>query len=88
MKLKCEFVISNVADEIVAVPVGEGAKSHHLVLKLNEESKKIIELLGKNISIDEIISEIKKEYTIEDGKLKEYIIEFVDELRVNDLIED
>ena len=60
MKLKCELVISNIADEIVAVPVGNNASEFHLVLKLNEESKKIITLLNEDTSVEEIISEIKK----------------------------
>ena len=66
MKLKCELVISNIADEIVAVPVGENASEYHLVLKLNEESRKIVELLKDDTTLGEIIAEIKKEYQIDD----------------------
>lgn len=88
MKLKCELVISRIADEIVAVPVGERAKSYHLVLKLNEEGQKIIEFLQKDISIEGIISEIKKEYSAKDDQLREYIVEFVDQLKEYDLIEE
>ncbi len=87
MKLKCELVISRIADEIVAVPVGERAKSYHLVLKLNEESQKIIELLQKDITVEGIISEIKKEYSIGDDQLRKYIVEFIDQLKEYDLIE-
>lgn len=88
MKLKCEFVISNIADEIVAVPVGERAKYYHLVLKLNEESQKIIELLQKNASIEDISAEIKKEYSVEENQLRKYIVEFIDHLKEYDLIEE
>lgn len=87
MKLKCELVISNIADEIVAVPVGESAKSFHLVLKLNEESQKIIELLHKDMSVEDISAEIKKEYSVEDGQLREYITDFIGQLKEYDLIE-
>ena len=88
MKLKCEFVITRIADEIVAVPVGESASSYHLVLKLNEESQKIVELLNHDTSVDEIADEIKKEYSIEDDKLKEYITGFIGQLKENGLIEE
>lgn len=88
MKLKCEFVISTIADEIVAVPVGDHSKDYHLVLKLNEESQKILEMLDKETSIDEIAREIHKDYSIEDHELKSYIKEFVDQLRENGLIEE
>lgn len=88
MKLKCELVISNIADEIVAVPVGENASEYHLVLKLNEESRKIVELLKDDTTLGEIIAEIKKEYQIDDIQLREYITEFIDQLKENDLIEE
>ena len=88
MKLKCELVISNIADEIVAVPVGDSASKFHLVLKLNEESRKIVELLKDDTTLGEIIAEIKKEYQIDDIQLREYITEFIDQLKENDLIEE
>ena len=88
MKLKCELVISDIADEIVAVPVGENASAYHLVLKLNEESRKIVELLKDDTSIEKIVTEIKKEYQIDDIQLREYITEFIEQLKENDLIDE
>lgn len=88
MKIKCELVISNIADEIVAVPVGEGAKSFHLVLKLNEEGQKIIELLRQDTSVEEICTEIMREYSSEDDQIREYVIEFINQLREYGLIEE
>lgn len=87
MKLKCEFVVSEIADELVAVPVGKEAKSFHLVMKLNEESKKILELLNHETTVEEISSKIRKEYDVDDDTLKKYINEFVDQLRDYQLIE-
>ena len=88
MKLKCELVISDIADEIVAVPGGENASAYHLVLKLNEESRKIVELLKDDTSIEKIVTEIKKEYQIDDIQLREYITEFIEQLKENDLIDE
>ena len=59
----------------------------HLVLKLNEESQKIIELLHKDMSVEDISAEIKKEYSVEDGQLREYITDFIGQLKEYDLIE-
>ena len=88
MKLKCELVISNIADEIVAVPVGNNASEFHLVLKLNEESQKIITLLEEDTSVEKIINELKKEYSIDDDSLREYITEFINQLKEYNLIEE
>lgn len=88
MKLKCEFAVSNIADEIVAVPVGKSAKDHHMIIKLNEEGGKIIELLNNETNIEKILCEIKKEYTIDDDDLREMVLEFINGLKENNLIDE
>ena len=88
MKLKCEFVVSSVADEVVAVPVGDNAENYQLVLKLNEESGKIIELLNNDISLEEIINELKKEYFVDKNETEKEIVSFIDELKSVGLIDE
>lgn len=88
MKLKCEFAVSNIADEVVAVPVGKDASNYHLILKLNEEGGKIIELLNSETTIDAIIGELKKEYEIDKDKLEKMIIEFINGLKEKGLIDE
>ena len=48
----------------------------------------IFELLKEDTSIEIIVAEIKKEYQIDDIQLREYITEFIDQLKENDLIEE
>ena len=45
MRLKYHFEFTDVENEIIAVPVGEGANDIHGVLKLNPTGKEIMELV-------------------------------------------
>lgn len=88
MKLKCEFVLSSIADEVVAVPVGDNAQNYQLVLKLNEESGRIIELLNNETTLEEIVREIKKEYLVDDTQVEHEIMDFIEQLKTAGLIDE
>ena len=54
MKLKYQFTITTVADEIVAVP-DESASQFNGVITMNETMKDIMELLAENKSEEELV---------------------------------
>lgn len=86
MKLTMDFEILDLADEMVAVPVGDNADSFHGVLKLNEEAAAIIRLLGQDTTAEQIADELLKEYSVSKEELLSYINSFVDQLRSNNLL--
>ena len=61
MKLKCKFIVNNVAGENIAVAVGKnsGFKGY---IRLNETGKDIFELLEKDTTREKIIASLKKKY--------------------------
>ena len=61
MKLKCKFIVNNVAGENIAVAVGKnsGFKGY---IRLNETGKDIFELLKKDTDRQKIIESLKKSY--------------------------
>ncbi|MBQ2934531.1 MAG: PqqD family protein [Clostridia bacterium] len=61
MKLKCDFVINNVAGETVAVSVGNN-DSFNGYIKLNETGAFIFKMLKKDTTVEEIVNAILKEY--------------------------
>ena len=87
MKLKCEFVCTKVAEEIIAVPVGQGAGEMHLVLKLNEESQFILECLSHETTEDEIVTRMIEEYDVDKTTLFSSVHEFIEKLKSAHLIE-
>ena len=61
MKLKYKISITNVADEIIAVPL-ESTDEFDGVLTINETMKEIIELLEEERTEEELISLMKEKY--------------------------
>lgn len=62
MKLKYQFVINDVAGETVAVSVGDNEGRFNGYIKLNETGAFIFKKLKNDISREEIIDEVLKEY--------------------------
>lgn len=62
MKLKIDFVINRVAGETVAVSVGDNDGRFNGYIKLNETGAFIFEALKKDVTREEIISDLMKEY--------------------------
>jgi len=58
MKLIYDLQIMNVDDEMVAIPVGDNAKDAHMIIKLNETSKQIIDLIKESNSPDEVLQKL------------------------------
>lgn len=62
MKLKYEFIINEIADQKVAVAVGDGLEQFSGFLKMNETGASILEKLKNDISREDLISAMAKEY--------------------------
>lgn len=62
MKLKYSFESVDMGDEIILVPVGEGANEVKGVIKLNKEGLEIVELLKNNITKDQIVKLLSAKY--------------------------
>ena len=86
MRLKFDFIMTDIGDEIVAVPVGINAHNLHAVLKVNDEGKAIMELLKDDISEECIIDSLAHEYSTDRGIIAKYVHEFIEQLRHAKLI--
>ena len=76
MKLKCKFVINNVAGEDIAVPVGkEGVFRGYI--RLNKSGKEIFEILKNDTDREKVLNEMMKKYP---DAPKEEIAESVDDI--------
>ncbi len=62
MKLKFDFIINDIADQKVAVAVGEGLEQFNGFLKMNDTGASIFEKLKNDISREELIAAMQKEY--------------------------
>lgn len=86
MKLKYNFVIEDVVGQKIAVPIGaeDGIGGF---LKLNDSGAYILNLLKNDVSAEEIISSIQKDFEVDDiAEIKEFVTSFLEELKKSDLL--
>ena len=54
MKLNCEFIVNEIADSFVAVPMGGNATDNNCIIKVNDVGAAILECLKEDTSIEAI----------------------------------
>lgn len=58
MKLRFEFEIMDMGDEIVAVPVGEGAAEFHGMLRMNQDAAEMLQQIKESNDPNEALDRI------------------------------
>lgn len=86
MKLKYNFEYVDLEEQIVAVPIGENAKSFHGVVKLNESAALIMKLLQDGMNEEAIVDYILKEYDISEDALRPAVHECIMKLHNEELL--
>lgn len=62
MKLIYDFEITEMGDEIIAVPVGDNAERLSGIIKLNDSAKEMLELIQKYSTPEEVLEELCKNH--------------------------
>lgn len=83
MKIKGEYVLRDIAGEIVAVPVGETVLNSNILAVLNGSGKFFWELLTKDMSEDDLITAVCDEYETDRETVKKDLDDFVEYLKKN-----
>ena len=80
MKIKQNFVLRNIANEFVLIPIMDDSKSFNGIITVNETGAYIWEKLNLGLEFDEIVHNLLNEYDVDATKAKENTKEFIDEL--------
>ena len=88
MKQNPEFIITDVGDDHVLVPVGKAAVNFNAIISLNELGKTIWNMLEKETSAEEILKSILAEYEVSEAQAKADIDSFLAKLKENGAIEE
>ena len=88
MKLSGEFVVRQVVDTIVAVPVGETALRLNGMILLNEVSKTIWEQLERGAELSQLLRAVTDAFEVSAEEAQADILEFCDKLRALQLLEE
>ena len=88
MKLKYNFVTNEVADKIVAVPVGDDLEKFNGFVKMNDVGAYIFNMLKNDVTEDEIVAAMLKDYEdVTEQEVRETVKEFTDKLKAENVIE-
>lgn len=81
MKLKYDFVINEVAGKKVAVAVGDSLEKFNGFIKMNENSAFVLQMLKSEVTEEEIVLALVKEFSVEDNQelrenLRDLLLDF------------
>lgn len=88
MKLQGEFVVRQVMDQIVAIPVGETALRLNGMILLNDVSRVIWEKLETETSPEQILAAVTENFEVSEEEARADIEEFLDKLRKMQILEE
>lgn len=81
MKKKLDFILREIAGDLLLVPTGKTALDLNGMLTLNEVGGEIWKLLDEVDSEEEIVNRLLEEYEVEREELQGDVREFLDKLR-------
>ena len=88
MKLKGEFVIRQVMDDTIAIPVGQTALQMQGMILLNDVSRVIWQCLEQETDPEAIVTALTEAFEVCELQAREDTLEFLDKLRQAQLLED
>lgn len=88
MKLKGEFVLREVAGEIIVIPVGKTALNFNGMICINAVSAEIWKGLQEEKTKGEILENILQEFDVSREEATADLDIFLHQLRENNLLED
>ena len=88
MKQNPEFIITDIGDDHILVPVGKSAVNFNAIISLNDMGQTIWNMLENETSAEEILKNILAEYEVSEAQAKADIDSFLAKLKENGAIED
>ena len=88
MRLSGDFILRQVMDEILAIPVGESAARMSGMLILNPVSRLIWERLGENTDLPALVSAVTGAFDVSSEQAEADITEFLEKLRSLNLLSE
>lgn len=88
MKIKDGFVTRKIGDKILAVAVGERSREFNGMITINETAQFIWKCLEKETTIQQVVEEVMKQYSIDEQTAKQAVEGFIAELKHNELLDE
>ncbi len=88
MKLRGEFIVRQVVDQTLAIPVGQTALALNGMIVLNDVSKVIWQCLEQDTTLACITNAVFDKFEVSEQEARQDILEFLDKLRAAQLLEE
>ena len=88
MKLKYRFAEMQIADDMIAVPVGNGVQKFHGAFRINGVTKDIMDLLKEETTEKAIIESLLGQYDASRDEVAESVRLVISTLRAEGLLVD
>lgn len=88
MKLKYDFVVRNIVDEYVLVPVGDAALSFGGMITTSEVGAFLIGQLKDDVTREELAERLVAEYEVDADTARADLDEFLGQLKKLELLEN
>lgn len=88
MKLRGEFVVRQVMDNTMAIPVGQTALNLNGMIMLNDVSRIIWNCLESGTDLEKLVTAITDSFEVGKEEAMADILEFLDKLRKLQLLEE
>ena len=80
MRIDKEFVLREIADEYIIIPIGKTVLEFNGLVTVNEVGVSIWKMLQEKVTFDDIVQGILNEYDVEEEVAREDVQEFLDTL--------
>ncbi len=80
MKVDKEFVLREIGGDYIIIPTGNTVLTFNGLITVNEVGVFIWKMLQKDVTFDELVQGILREYDVEESVAREDIREFLDKL--------
>jgi hypothetical protein len=89
MKIKPNYVLKTIGDNIVVVPVKEEALRFNGIITLNKTGQFLFETLQKEaLSKAQILTKVLDKYDVEENQAKKDVDSFIEKCLENNLIDE
>lgn len=88
MKLRGDFVVRQIMDDTVAIPVGQAALHLNGMILLNDVSRTIWNCLQQDTDMESILTALTDAFEVSDQEARSDLTVFLDELRQLQLLDE
>lgn len=80
MKISKEFVLREIAEEYIIIPIGKTTLDFNGLITVNEVGVSLWNMLQNEVTVDDLVKGILDEYDVEESVAREDILEFLEKL--------